>query len=213
MRKLVLQLIYSVLLRWFLKLIVGVRFGSARFLKNEEQFILVANHNSHLDTMTLMASLPASIVHKVRPVAAKDHFGKNKFMAWFSNLFINTLLIERKKEGKEFDEHPVDKMVEALDKGYSLIVFPEGSRGEPEREQELKPGVGLVLAQRPEIKYVPAFMKGMGNAMPKGDNLLVPFNSSLRFGKPASIDTPAVNAILQQIQDDFDNLKNEPAYY
>ena len=55
---------------------MGVRFDNAKFLLKEKQFIIVANHNSHLDTMSLLASLPGKIIHKVKPVAAADHFGK-----------------------------------------------------------------------------------------------------------------------------------------
>jgi 1-acyl-sn-glycerol-3-phosphate acyltransferase len=49
MQKLILQLIYSVFVRAFLKIFVGVNFDKARFLLDEKQFIIVANHNSHLD--------------------------------------------------------------------------------------------------------------------------------------------------------------------
>ena len=65
MQKITLKIVYSFLIKWFLKLIVGVKFDNAKFLLNETQFIILANHNSHLDTMTLLASLPSNIIHKV----------------------------------------------------------------------------------------------------------------------------------------------------
>ena len=45
-----MQIIYKGVFQWFLKLIVGVQFTDCRFLKKEKQFIILANHNSHLDT-------------------------------------------------------------------------------------------------------------------------------------------------------------------
>ena len=78
MQKLILQIVYSLLIRNFLKLFVGVKFQNARFLLEEKQFIIVANHNSHLDTLTILASLPSKIISKVKPVAAQDHFVKRK---------------------------------------------------------------------------------------------------------------------------------------
>src|SRR6056297_990166 len=109
MQKLILQIIYSFFVRWFLKLIVGVKFDDSKFLLNEKQFIIVANHNSHLDTMSLMASVPAKLIHKIKPVAAQDHFGKTKFQEKLSNFFINSLLIQRKRDKEKRDNDPINK--------------------------------------------------------------------------------------------------------
>ncbi len=207
MQKLLLQFIYSFLIRWFLKIVVGVRVNETDFLEEEEQFIIVANHNSHLDTMSLMASVPSNKVHQLRPVAAADHFGKTKLKAKLSNFFVNTLLIQRKRDKENPENDPIHKMIKALDEGYSLIIFPEGTRGEPEKDQPLKMGVALVLAQRPHIKYIPAYMKGMGKAMPKGDSLIIPFNSTLNFGKATAIRSQEAAEILKQIEGDFKTLK------
>lgn len=208
MKKFILQFIYSFLIRWFLKLVVGVKFDSGKFLLEEKQYIIVANHNSHLDTLTLLASVPARIIHKIRPVAAADHFGKNKLQETFSNFFVNTLLISRKRDKENPENDPINKMIKALDNNFSLILFPEGTRGKPEKEQPLKPGVALVLLQRPDVKYVPAYMKGLGKAMPKGDNLIVPFNSTLIYGRPTKINNLNIEEILNQIQSDFKELRN-----
>lgn len=209
MQKLVLNIIYSFLLRGFLKIIVGVKFSKADFLLEEEQFIIVANHNSHLDTMTILASLPSKITHKVKPVAAADHFGKTKLKEKLTNFFVNTLLIQRKRDKENPENDPINKMIKTLDDGYSLLIFPEGTRGEPEISQPLKPGVALVLSSRPKVKYVPAYMKGMGKAMPKSDNLILPYNSTLIYGEPTSIENVESEKILSQIQRDFIDLSNK----
>jgi 1-acyl-sn-glycerol-3-phosphate acyltransferase len=209
MQKFVLWFVHGVVMRIFLRIVVGVKFDSARFLVSEKQFIIVANHNSHLDTMTILASLPRNIIHKVKPVAAADHFGKTKLKEALSNYFINALLIPRKRDKENPENDPIHKMIKALDAGYSLILFPEGTRGEPEVQQPLKPGVALVLIQRPAVKFVPAYMKGMGKAMPKHDNLIVPHSSSLVYGRPTEIKNADVSDILQQIQDCFTMLKEK----
>jgi len=205
--KTLLKVIYSVVLRNFLKLIVGVKMDDSDFLKEEEQFIIVANHNSHLDTMSIMASLPSSILHKVKPVAAKDHFGKTKMSAFLSEKLINSLLIERKRDKENPDNDPIFQMIAELDKGNSLIIFPEGTRGKPEIEEPLKAGVALILQQRPNIKFVPAYMQGMGLAMPKGDGLIIPHTSRLEYGQAQHIRSSDIDGILGQIQENFDVLK------
>lgn len=209
MQKIILWLTHAVFGRLFLQIVVGVKFDSGRFLAKEKQFIIVANHNSHLDTMTIMASLPWKIIDKVKPVAAADHFGTTPLKTALSNYFINVLLIQRKRDKEHPENDPINRMVNALDQGYSLILFPEGTRGTPEVQQPLKPGVALVLSQRPEVKYVPAFMKGMGKAMPKEDNLIVPHNSTLVYGRPTTIHSTGVQEIMNQIETDFISLRDK----
>lgn len=202
MHRITLRLLYSVISRFFLKLIVGVQFGPARTLKSVPQFIVVANHNSHLDTMTLMAAMPSAIVHKVRPVAAADHFGKRPIQAWATRFFVNALLIPRKRNIEDPTQDPISLMLAALDAGDSLILFPEGTRGEPEITQRFKKGVGIVLAQRPHIPYVPAFMSGLGMSLPKGDNLILPHPGKLKFGEPTLVTSVIPEEITDQIERD-----------
>lgn len=195
-------------MRTFLKLFVGVKFQNAKFLLKEKQFIIVANHNSHLDTMTILASLPSKIISKVKPVAAADHFGNTKLKAKLSNYFINTLLIQRKRDKENLQNDPIHRMIKALDEGYSLILFPEGTRGAAEVQQPLKPGVALVLSERPTVKFVPAYMRGMGKAMPKHDSLIVPHNSSLVYGSPTQIESNDVTQILAQVEQGINQLRD-----
>lgn len=207
MKKIVLILCYSVIVRNFLRIFVGVKFTKASFLKDEKQFILIANHNSHLDAMSIMASLPKSILHKVKPVAAQDHFGKTKWQAWLSNYFINALLIQRKSDKENPENDPIYKMNKALKDGFSLIIFPEGTRGEPNLPKEFKAGVALILIENPHIPYVPIYLKAMGKAMPKGDNLIVPHESAIIYGSPKKISSINVTEILEQMRNEIEELK------
>lgn len=207
MKKLILQITYGFFVRYFLKLIVGVTFPERKFLRDIEQFIVIANHNSHLDTMTLMAAMPKSKIHKIKPVAAIDHFGKTKLQKKLSDFFINTLLIQRKRDKENPENDPISQMIAALDAGYSLILFPEGTRGEPEKLQKFKAGIALLLSERREVPYVPAYLQGMGNAMPKGDNLIVPYQASLKFGEPCRIRNYEIEDIMLEIKSSFEILK------
>lgn len=95
-----MQIIYKGVFQWFLKLIVGVQFTDCRFLKKEKQFIILANHNSHLDTLSLLASLPGDLLWKVKPVAAEDYFGKPHFR--LPSATFHQYASYQKKRGKRF---------------------------------------------------------------------------------------------------------------
>ena len=94
-------------------------------------------------------------------------------------------------------------MREAVDEGYSLILFPEGSRGEPEQMSKMKSGVARLLSQRPGLKYIPVFMTGMGTSLPKGGMVVLPYNATLHFGEPTLPESDDSYAIMDQIEKTF----------
>lgn len=205
LQALVLQTIYRGWMRWFLQIFVGVQFPDTKFLKSEKQFIIVANHNSHLDTLSLLSSLPSNHHWRVKAVAAEDYFGKTRLQAKFSNFFLNTLLISRKAD-KDPAKSPIAKMLKAIDDGYSLILFPEGTRGKPEQMDKIKSGIAHILMQRPDIKYIPVLMTGMGKSLPKGKFVILPYNATIHYGTPTKINTAEKTSILEQIRLDFEKM-------
>ncbi|WP_025563112.1 lysophospholipid acyltransferase family protein [Psychromonas sp. SP041] len=143
--------------------------------------MVVANHNSHLDTLVLMSLYPLSQIHKIRPVAAADYFLCHKVVAWFSLNIIGIIPIQRSnirdKEALFAECH------KALDNGDILLIFPEGSRGKPEALSALKRGIHHIIKQRPSLKVVPVMMHGLGRALPKGERVFVPFNCDVVIGE------------------------------
>ncbi len=212
MRSILLWIIYRVILRNALKLFTGISFKNRENILYDGPCIIVANHNSHIDTIAIMAALPTKQLLKTHPVAAGDYFGKSSVKYKLSLYFINALLIPRSrpKEGEEGPD-PIQMMIDVLDKGESLILFPEGSRGEPEILQKFKRGIGIILSERPEIPFIPIYFKGLGKVMPKGDPIPVPHLSAAIFGKPELPLTKEPDQIVDQVQKSILNLREANA--
>ena len=81
-------LVHLLLLRPVLKLLLGVHVEGRENLSGLEQFILVANHNSHLDVLLLFHALPARHLRGTHPVAAYEYFsGFESCCGWWVIFF------------------------------------------------------------------------------------------------------------------------------
>ena len=177
-------LFFAVIIKPIVKIVIGLRYQNSPILPKDGPAVLIANHNSHLDTMVLISLLPLKTLHKVQPVAAADYFLKNKFLGWFALNIIGILPIERR--GKDKTVNPIEQCAKALDSGKILIFFPEGSRGEPEKMMDLKYGVVKLAERCPKVPLYPIYMHGLGKTLPKGDALFVPFFCDVVFSEPLS---------------------------
>ena len=175
-------LFFAILVRAVILVWLGLNVRRRELLPKDGPAIIAANHNSHLDTMALMSLFPLRLLPKLRPVAAADYFDTGGFMGWFAKNIIGIIPVKR-GSGKE-GGNPLEPCEQALDRGEILIIFPEGSRGEPESMQAFKKGIGHLAKARRKVPVVPVFMYGLGKAMPKGSGLIVPFNCTVSVGEP-----------------------------
>ena len=143
--------------------------------------IIAANHNSHLDTIALLSMFPLEEIPNVRAVAAADYFMKPGFMQWFSLNVVGIIPVMRGNAKKGVD--PLEPCYEALAQGQILLIFPEGSRGEPEQMTKLKSGISYLAARFPTVPVVPVFMRGLGKSMGKGTFIPIPFFVDVYVGR------------------------------
>ncbi|MFY9570316.1 MAG: lysophospholipid acyltransferase family protein, partial [Blastocatellia bacterium] len=138
-RDVVQMIFYALAIRPFMAVFIGLRVRGRQHLNNPGQFILVANHSSHLDTISLLSLFPLRRLRRVRPVAAADYFQRNAFVSVLTRTLFNILPIARKNITPE--NNPLRSMREALQAGESLIIFPEGTRGSGSEIGEFRSGV------------------------------------------------------------------------
>ncbi len=194
------------LVRPIVCLILGLHIRHRERLPQKGPAILIANHNSHLDTMVLMTLFPWQIKKQIRPVAAADYFLKNKILAWFAQIIIGIIPIQRKLSPG--NKNPFAMIQAALDAKQVVIFFPEGSRGEPEHLSELKRGIAHLAKQNPDVPMYPIFLHGLGKALPKDESVLVPFVIDVVVGEPLYWAGDA-DQLLEMIKIQFVTLREE----
>ena len=194
MKKIILIIIYSFFWKNFLKIFIGLKYVNEKTLKNKKQFILIANHNSHMDTMAIMSAIPSRYIHKVHPIAARDFFGGSLFKKILMRYLVNATLIQRDRDDPNND--PIDSMDKMLKKTRSLILFPEGSRGLPGVMAKFKKGLGYLIQRNPEINVIPVYLDNVYKTLPRGKNLILPYNCSIKFGDPIKFKSMEMDDIL-----------------
>jgi 1-acyl-sn-glycerol-3-phosphate acyltransferase len=175
-------LFYWLVVKPLALIILGIKARGVEHLPQQGPAVIVANHNSHLDTLALMALLPSQLIHKVHPVAAADYFCKTPWLNWFAVNVIGIIPLDRNNPaaGREV----LNPVLDALDRDAILIFFPEGTRGEPEMLGKMKSGVAFIVSERPQVPVIPVFFYGLGKCLPKGEILLIPFFVDAFIGEP-----------------------------
>ncbi|MDF2466044.1 MAG: 1-acyl-sn-glycerol-3-phosphate acyltransferase [Ramlibacter sp.] len=149
-----------------------------------EQRIYFANHQSHADLVMIWAALPKELRSITRPIAAKDYWTKSSFKKWITTAVFNAIYVDRARTA---DQDPLEPLIDALERGDSIIIFPEGTRGNAEEPQPFKAGLYNLAQKFPHVVLVPAWIDNIQRVMPKGEVVPVPILCSVTFGTPVQL--------------------------
>ena len=145
-------------------------------------YIVVCNHTSHLDTMSLLFAAPLRQIHRTFPAAAADYFFSSLPRSAMSAILINALPFDRELKGAE----SLTVCSELLQNdGNVLIIFPEGTRTTTGEMARFRSGIGRLVVGT-DIPVVPCHLAGGTNAWPKGKAFPRPRRLRLRVGEPRS---------------------------
>ena len=125
--------------------------------------IFYSNHSSHLDATLIMSTLPDRFQRRTAVGAARDYF----FDVWWRQIFTALVYaafpIDRGRGG----QGAIDKARELVRDGWSIVVFPEGTRSKDGHLQRFRHGASR-LALELGVSLVPVAIIGAYQAMPKG---------------------------------------------
>ena len=146
-----------------------------------EQRIYFANHQSHFDWVLIWAALPRDLRVTTRPIAARDYWTSTPLKHWITREIFNAVYVSRQRTD---DEDPLEPLMEALRNGDSLVIFPEGTRGNKGEPAPFKAGLFHLAEAFPEVQLIPAWIDNVQRVMPKGEVVPVPILCSVTFGAP-----------------------------
>ena len=165
---------------WLVRVLVGAYPRWIGSVPSANQRIYFANHSSHMDTLVLWAALPHSLRANTRPVAARDYWGVGGIRQQIAQEELNVVMIDRARENPDAD--PLEPLQEALGLGFSLIIFPEGTRQPQPLPGPFKSGLYRLAQAFPQVELIPVYLENLHRSMPKGALLPVPIISTVTFG-------------------------------
>jgi 1-acyl-sn-glycerol-3-phosphate acyltransferase len=166
------------------------RFDLRGRLPAEPPFVLVANHASHLDVLSLLAPLPWRIRDRVFALAAGDAFFESAASSVFSAFALNALPVWRKK----FDpEHFASLRRRLVEEPCAYALFPEGTRTRDGRMGRFKRGIGMLVAGT-SVPVYPCRLDGTYASWPARARWPRPGRVRLQVGEPLRFEAEADDA-------------------
>jgi len=156
-----------------LRIVWGLRIYRKDRTSYLEPYIFASNHRSNLDPPVIGATVDRE-VHFV----AKRSLFENKLFGRFIR-FLNSVPIRRGK----FDRTAMERFLQVLGSGQSVLIFPEGGRVGGEELGDARPGVGF-LALKSGRPVLPVYVDGthrMGRAAARNPRLTVTYGKPMRL--------------------------------
>lgn len=179
MRPLLHRLVLRPAARW----LTEFRVEHAERLPERGPAIVVANHNSHIDTGLLLAAFPSGAVASVRPAAAADYWFRSRALRWFSQRVLGAVPVDRKGTS----HNPLAAAAAALCAGDIVVMFPEGTRGEPGVLGRFHCGVAWLASMCPEVVVVPVWLEGCADVLPRHGRMPRRRRCTVRVGEPVRL--------------------------
>jgi long-chain acyl-CoA synthetase len=174
--------------------------GAERLEGLEGPVLFIPNHCLHSDNAILLSRLPVGWRWKLSAAAAADTIYANPIRGVLASVLANAFPLRR--EGGV--RHSLELLGARLDRGFSILLYPEGKLTVGGPTQPFKPGVGLIAIEG-ATPIVPvklrinrmSFLDAPGSPW-RGDVELI-FGEPMRFD--ADMDPATATTLLEQAVD------------
>jgi 1-acyl-sn-glycerol-3-phosphate acyltransferase len=140
--------------------------------------VFVANHQSHFDAPICLAALGGRIRRRLVIAAAADYFYTTKLRGAAASLALGTVPFVRTGASSRTSLLMLKELVR---NGWSVLIFPAGSRGSG--ATGFKKGFAY-LAVDTQVPVVPMYLHGPEQVMPKGSFIPLPGGVVVGIGQP-----------------------------
>jgi len=185
--------------------------GAAHLEGLQGPVLFAANHQSHLDTPAILAALPAAWRYRVATAMAKEFFKAhffpdghsrrqwltNSINYWLAALFFNAFPLPQREAGTR---QTLRYAGELLNRGQSILIFPEGKRNPTGHIGRFLPGVGMI-ASRLGVPVVPVRLDGLDRVLAPDWKMARPGRVRVAFGPPMSLGGDEYAALAAQVED------------
>jgi len=173
--------------------------------------IFAANHESHLDTPVILASLPWRWRRRIAPAMWKEYFDAhfhperhstleqwaNSILYALITVLFNGFPIPQTEAGAG---ESIRYMGELVEEGWSILIFPEGERSLTGEIGRFFPGVGMI-ASHLRLPVVPARLRGVGRVLPHGAKCPHRGPVEVAIGAPLYLQGESYAALARQVED------------
>ncbi|MCL2349261.1 MAG: 1-acyl-sn-glycerol-3-phosphate acyltransferase [Planctomycetaceae bacterium] len=191
-------LFFFLFVKPFVHVVLGISVKNSQNLPRKGPAILIANHNSHIDTLVLMCLFSTSQLLQVHPVAAMDYFFNTRLRSFLFKALIGAIAVKRERI-KNLKEDVFAEAKQNLKNGHILIIYPEGTRSPDGEIREFKTGAAHLAKSNPDLPVIPIFINGPDKVMPKSDFLPVPFICDVYIGVPMSLGADSKKEFTEKI--------------
>jgi long-chain acyl-CoA synthetase len=173
--------------------------------------LVVSNHIDDVDVGFILTALPARLRHKLATAAGGEALEALRTPSADRNLFLRILdCVEWFLGVSLLNLFPLPREAgfrdsfafagESVDRGYSILVFPEGHHTTDGKLRPFRSGVGL-LVNNLGIPVVPMRIDGLFEVKQAGKRVAPPFKITVKIGEPlrfaAGLDPSQIAAELQ----------------
>lgn len=152
--QIIVYLIVSLPIKFFFQPKVQIKNESKKLNKG---IIIAANHQSRLDLFLIFSSIPFGQFIKLIPI--RGVVAEKYSNTWWKKLFLQSLGTLPLKTGQKESAKSLLLINDLLEKGFTILLFPEGKVVNEGEIVQAKPGIGY-LSSKKNIKVVPVYLAG-----------------------------------------------------